>query len=53
MVTEALYSQVARLPKMKTLHRNLLLEVIQAMAEILGEIRFNHDFTTSSIRSDL
>lgn len=47
------FSQVARLPKMKTLHRNLLLEVIQAMAEILGEIRFNHDFTTSSIRSDL
>ncbi|KAJ6635081.1 Leucine-zipper-like transcriptional regulator 1 like [Pseudolycoriella hygida] len=45
------FSQVARLPKMKTLNRDLLLEVIQAMAENFGESRY--DFTTASIRSDL
>lgn len=47
------FSQVARLPKMKMLSRDLLLEVIQAMADVLGEIRFTQDFTSISIHSDL
>lgn len=47
------FAQVARLPKMKMLSRDLLLEIIQAMADVLGEIRFNQDFTSISIQSDL
>lgn len=47
------FPQVARLPKMKTLNRDLLLEVISAMADLLGELRLNHDFATISINSDL
>lgn len=47
------FSQVARLPKIKMLSRDLLLEVIQAMADVLGEFRFTQDFTSISIQSDL
>lgn len=47
------FSQVARLPKMQNLSRDLLLEVIEAMADVLGEIRFNHDFTSISVHSDI
>lgn len=47
------FSQVARLPKMQTLSRDLLLEVIEAMADVLGEIRFNQDFTSISVQSDI
>lgn len=47
------FSQVARLPKMQTLSRDLLLEVIEAMADVLGEIRFNQDFTSISVHSDI
>lgn len=47
------FSQVARLPKMQNLSRDLLLEVIEAMADVLGEIRFSHDLTSLSIHSDI
>lgn len=47
------FAQVASLPKMKELSRDLLLEVIQAVGELLGEIRFNQDFASISIHSDL
>lgn len=47
------FSQVARLPKMQMLSRDLLLEVIEAMADVLGEIRFNQDFTSISVHSDI
>lgn len=47
------FSQVARLPKMQNLSRNLLLEVIEAMADVLGEIRFNSDLSSLSVHSDI
>lgn len=47
------FSQVARLPKMQNLSRDLLLEVIAAMAEVLGEIRFNNELTSLSVHSDI
>lgn len=47
------FSQVAKLPKMQNLSRNLLLEVIDAVAEVLAEIRFNSDFTSLSVHSDI
>lgn len=47
------FSLVARLPKMQNLSRELLLEVIEAMADVLGEIRFKQDLTMISIHSDI
>lgn len=47
------FAQVSGLPKMKELSRDLLLEVIQAVGELLGEIRFNQDYASISIHSDL
>lgn len=47
------YSQVARLPKMHDLSRELLLEIIAAMADVLAEIRFSHDLTSISVHSDI
>lgn len=47
------FSQVARLPKMRMLSRDLLLGIIMAMADTLGEIRMNHDLTSISIHSDM
>lgn len=47
------FSQVARLPRMQNLSRELLLEVIEAIADVLREIRFSQDLTTLSIHSDI
>lgn len=48
------FSQVARLPRMRLLSRDLLLDIISVMADALGEIRNNkHDLTTISIHSDI
>lgn len=47
------YSQVARLPKINDLSRELLLEIIEAMADVLAEIRFSHDLTSISVHSDI
>lgn len=47
------FSQVARLPKMRALSRDLLLEIIAVMADVLGEIRLGHDLTTISIYNDV
>lgn len=44
------YSQVARLPKINDLSRELLLEIIEAMADVLAEI---HDLTSISVHSDI
>jgi leucine-zipper-like transcriptional regulator 1 len=40
------FQQVAKLPKMRILNRELLLDVIMAMADVLGEIRMSHDITS-------
>lgn len=45
--------QVVRLPKMKTLSRELLLEVIEAMADVLTEVAFSTEYASISIHSDL
>ena len=47
------FTQVARLPKMQMLSRELLLEIIEALADVLGEIRFKQDITMFSIHSDI
>lgn len=47
------YSQVARLPKINDLSRELLLEIIEAMADVLAEIRITHDLTPFSVHSDI
>lgn len=47
------FSQVAKLPKMQNLSRDLLLEVIEAMADILGEIHFNHGLISITAHSDI
>lgn len=48
------FSLVARLPKMKLLSRELLLDIINSMAEILGESRISQDLMSSiSIHSDI
>ncbi|GAB0088910.1 Leucine-zipper-like transcriptional regulator 1 homolog [Sergentomyia squamirostris] len=48
------FPQVARLPRMRMLTRDLLLDVIMAMADILGDIRVNHqDLISISINSDI
>lgn len=47
------FTQVARLPKMQSLNRSLLLEVIEAMADVLGELRFSNDLSAISVHSDI
>lgn len=48
------FSMVARLPKMRQLTRELLLDIINAMAEIMGECKINQDLMSSiSIHSDI
>lgn len=47
------FAQVARLPKMQHLNRSLLLEVIEAMADVLGELRFSNDLSAISVHSDI
>lgn len=47
------YAQVVRLPKMKMLSRELLLDVIMAVADILSEKRISQDLASISIHSDI
>jgi leucine-zipper-like transcriptional regulator 1 len=48
------FSLVAKLPKMKLLSREILLDIIHAVAETLGEKRINKDLLSSiSINSDI
>lgn len=48
------FSLVARLPKMKLLSRELLLDIIAAISDILGESRISQDLMSSiSIHSDI
>lgn len=47
------FAQVARLPKMKNLNRHLLLEIIEAMGEVVAEFNPNNDLTTSGVHSDI
>lgn len=48
------FSQVARLPKMQELTRELLLDVIMAVAETKGDSkRISHDSTFISLYSDI
>lgn len=47
------FPQVARLPRMRNLSRDLLLDIIMAMADVLGEIRMKNDLTSISIHSDI
>lgn len=48
------FALIARLPKMKLLSRELLLDIINSMADILGESRISQDLISSiSIHSDI
>jgi leucine-zipper-like transcriptional regulator 1 len=48
------FSLVAKLPKMKTLSRELLLDIINAISEMMGDSRISHDMMTSiSIDNDI
>lgn len=47
------FSQVARLPKMKSLNRNLLLEIIEAMGDVVAELNLNNELTTSGLHGDI
>jgi leucine-zipper-like transcriptional regulator 1 len=48
------FALVARLPKMKQLSRELLLDIINSMAEVLGEVKISQDLMSSiSIHSDI
>lgn len=48
------FALVARLPKMRQLSRELLLDIINSMAEVLGEVKINQDLISSiSIHSDI
>lgn len=47
------FSLVARLPKMRQLSKELLLDIINAMAEIMGEVKINQDLMSSISISDI
>jgi hypothetical protein len=51
------FHQVARLPKMRLLNRELLLDVIMAMADVLGDYKWDRlntqDLASISIHSDI
>lgn len=47
------FAQIARLPKMKSLNRQLLLEIIEAMGDVVAELNPNNDLTTSGVHSDI
>lgn len=48
------FALVARLPKMRQLSRELLLDIINSMADVLGEVKLNQDLLSSiSIHSDI
>lgn len=47
------FTKVARLPKMQSLKKNLLLEILEAMADVLGELRFSNDLSAISVHSDI
>ena len=44
--------QVARLPRMRTLSRELLLEILDALAEEMPEVRLCQDLSTASGTAD-
>ena len=43
------FALVARLPKMRQLSRELLLDIINSMADVLGEVKLNQDLLSSII----
>lgn len=45
--------QVARLPRTRQLSRELLLDILEAVADDLGEARLCPDISTHSLGSDL
>lgn len=48
------FSLVVRSPKMKLLSRELLLDIINSMADVLGESKISHDLLSSiSVHSDI
>lgn len=48
------FALVARLPKLRQLSRELLLDIINSMADVLGEAKLNQDLLSSiSIHSDI
>lgn len=48
------FSLVVRLPKMKLLSRELLLDIINSMADVIGDLRLSQDLMSSiSIHSDI
>lgn len=47
------FTQVARLPKIQSLNRSLLLEILEELANVLGEIRFSNDLSAISVHSDI
>lgn len=47
------FAQVARLPKMRNLNRHLLIEIIEAMGDVVSELSPNGDVSASGIHSDI
>ncbi|XP_055388552.1 leucine-zipper-like transcriptional regulator 1 homolog [Condylostylus longicornis] len=47
------FATVARLPKMRTLNRELLLEIIKSVADAHGEYLMTQDISSISINTDL
>lgn len=47
------FAQVARLPKMQKLSRDLLLEVIEAMADVFGGMPIGKDMLGITVHSDI
>lgn len=47
------FAQVARLPKMRNLNKHLLLEIIEAMGDVVAELNPNNDLTSSAVHSDI
>lgn len=47
------FAQVARQPKIQSLNRSLLLEILEELANVLGELRFSNDLSAISVHSDI
>lgn len=47
------FAQVARLPKMRNLSRHLLIEIIEAVGEVISELNPNNDLMIAGVHSDI
>lgn len=47
------FAQVARLPKMRNLNRHLLIEIIEAMGDVVSELNPQNDLMSSGVHNDI